>query len=72
MMNFRKYNCLLLVAFIGAICMSGCFPEKEIPPSAYLNSNIIWQLENISQGLDPIGHELANLFLKQLADFLLD
>ena len=68
MINFRKFNCRLLAAFIGAICMSGCSPEKEIPPSAYLNSNSIRKLENISQGLDPNGHELANIFLKHLAD----
>ena len=71
-MNFRKYNCLLLVAFIGAICMSGCSHEKDIPPSAYLNSNSILQLGKVSKVLDPNGHELANIFLKQLADFLLD
>ena len=68
MMNLRKCYCFLLTAFIGAIYMFGCSPEKEIPPSAYLNSNGISQLENISQGLDPNGHELANIFLKHLAE----
>ncbi len=67
-MILRKCYGFLLTAFIGAICMSGRSPEKEILPSAYLNSNSILQLGKVSQGLDPNGDELANIFLKHLAD----
>ncbi len=68
MMNLRNCYSFLLPAFIGVICISGCSPEKEIPPSDYLNSNSILQLEKVSKGLDPNGHELANIFLNHLAD----